>query len=163
MLCPCGSSVMYHECCEPLHQRSQYAATAEALMRSRYAAFVLQDIDYIVATTAPFQQDKLDKQAILAWSQQTDWVGLEVLNHTPKIGKRHAQVEFNAYFNVTDASAMRVRDDHHELSSFVKIGIDKAPKWYFLDPTVIMAVSQKQPCPCGSGEKYKRCCGVFLN
>ena len=38
------------------------ADTAEQLMRSRYCAFVLQHVEYIVATTAPFQQALLDKK-----------------------------------------------------------------------------------------------------
>jgi len=51
---------------------------------------------------------------------------------------------------------------HHELSTFVNIPTHGTSRWYFLDPTVVMPVTQKQPCPCGSGEKYKRCCGQFL-
>lgn len=53
---------------------------------------------------------------------------------------------------------------HHELSAFVKV-TDKAnndARWYFLDPTVSMTVTQKQPCICGSGEKFKRCCGAYI-
>lgn len=146
-------------------------------MRARYAAFVLQHIEYIVATTAPFQQPLLDTQAISDWAQQTDWAGLAVIKHTPKIGKRHAQVEFKAYFHLPNASVgystvldLTVLDKkgldskgvHHELSTFVNIPTHGTSRWYFLDPTVVMPVTQKQPCPCGSGEKYKRCCGQFL-
>ena len=153
------------------------ADTAEQLMRARYAAFVLQHVEYIFATTAPFQQPLLDTQAISDWAQQTDWAGLAVIKHTPKIGKRHAQVEFKAYFHLPNASVgystvldLTVLDKkgldskgvHHELSTFVNIPTHGTSRWYFLDPTVVMPVTQKQPCPCGSGEKYKRCCGQFL-
>lgn len=146
-------------------------------MRARYAAFVLQHVEYIVATTAPFQQALLDKKSIADWSQQTDWAGLEVINHLAKLGKRHAQVEFKAYFHLPNASTghsagldLAVLDKkgldskgvHHELSTFVNIPTQGTSRWYFLDPTVVMPVTQKQPCPCGSGEKYKRCCGQFL-
>lgn len=156
-LCPCCSTIPYADCCAPLHLGQKIADTAENLMRSRYCAFVLQKVDYIVATTAPFQQHLLDKLAISDWSQQTDWAGLKVIEHTPKIGKHHAQVEFQAYFNTPNG-----KDAHHELSTFVHMPTDGVNRWYFLDPTVPMSVSQKQPCPCGSGEKYKRCCGKFL-
>ena len=153
------------------------ADTAEQLMRARYAAFVLQHIEYIVATTAPFQQALLDKKSIADWSQQTDWAGLEVINHLAKLGKRHAQVEFKAYFHLPNASVgystvldLTVLDKkgldskgvHHELSTFVNIPTHGTSRWYFLDPTVVMPITQRQPCPCGSGEKYKRCCGQFL-
>lgn len=141
------------------------------LMRSRYAAFVLVLPDYIVATTLPAQQALLDKTAIKEWAIATDWAGLEIVQHIAKIGKRHAQVEFKAYFN-SEAGLQA----HHELSTFVAVsdknGSDittpvetlNAPtvKWYFLDPTLDMSVTQKQPCLCGSGEKFKRCCGQYV-
>ena len=151
-------------------------------MRARYAAFVLQHVEYIVATTAPFEQPLLDTQAISDWAQQTDWAGLEVVNHLAKLGKRHAQVEVKAYFHLPNAAAVHsagldlavldlaVLDSkgldskgvHHELSTFVNIPTHGTSRWYFLDPTVVMSVTQKQPCSCGSSEKYKRCCGQFL-
>ena len=180
--CPCGSTLSYADCCAPLHVGQKFADTAEQLMRSRYCAFVLQHVEYIVATTAPFEQPLLDTQAISDWAQQTDWAGLEVVNHLAKLGKRHAQVEFKAYFHLPNASAVHsagldlavldlaVLDSkgldskgvHHELSTFVNIPTHGNSRWYFLDPTVVMSVTQKQPCSCGSSEKYKRCCGQFL-
>lgn len=165
--CPCGSTLSYADCCAPLHMGQKIADTAEQLMRARYAAFVLQHVEYIVATTAPFQQPLLNTQAISDWAQQTDWAGLEVVNHLAKLGKRHAQVEFKAYFHLPDSSVLDLavldsKGVHHELSTFVNIPTHGTSRWYFLDPTVVMPVTQKQPCPCGSGEKYKRCCGQFL-
>lgn len=115
------------------------ADIAAQLMRSRYAAFVLQHVEYIVATTAPFQQPLLDTKAISDWAQHTDWAGLEVVNHLAKLGKRHAQVEFKAYFHLPNASVghsagldLAALDNkgldgkgvHHELSTFVNI-----PTW----------------------------------
>ena len=155
-VCPCritppsvstqDSSASYEDCCQPYHE-SLAAPDAERLMRSRYSAFVLQLPDYIVKTTVPAQQALLDSDAIAPWGKDTDWVG-----------KRHAQVEFKAYFH-TDNGVQA----HHELSGFVKItDKDKQARWYFIDPTVRMTVSQKQPCICGSGEKFKRCCGMYL-
>lgn len=82
-LCPCQSGRVYTECCAPFHAREAAAATAEELMRSRYSAYVLQEIDYIVDTTVPAQQNLLDKQDLAAWSQQTQWLGLKVIRHVP--------------------------------------------------------------------------------
>ena len=48
--CPCGSSLVYGSCCGPLHWATTRAETAEQLMRSRYTAFVLGDVDYLIAT-----------------------------------------------------------------------------------------------------------------
>jgi len=184
-ICPCQvnpdsdtvmSPVAYQDCCQPYHDAFYdddvdkvdgiKAETAERLMRTRYSAFVLIKPEYIVKTTLPAQQNLLDIKAIESWAKETDWAGLEIVEHTPKLGKRHAQVEFKAYFNTKDntASLEEKVQAHHELSAFVKV-TNKAnhdARWYFLDPTVAMTVSQKQPCICGSGEKFKRCCGVYL-
>lgn len=171
-LCPCRVSptlafltapVAYADCCQPYHDvldknddkvNNVKAESAERLMRTRYSAFVLQKADYIVKTTLPVQQALLDIKSIESWARETNWAGLEIVSHTAKLGKRHAQVEFKAYYTKHDGEQAA----HHELSSFVEVD----GRWYFLDPTVEMAISQKQPCICGSGEKFKRCCGVYL-
>ena len=175
--CPCqinpsssaiSSPLLYKDCCQPFHDRiydseDNKADTAERLMRTRYSAFVLVKPEYIVKTTLPTQQDFLDIEAIESWAKETDWAGLEIVTHTPKLGKRHAQVEFKAYFNTTDGKEQK-QQAHHELSAFVKTK-NKATNdasWYFLDPTVSISVTQKQPCICGSGEKFKRCCGAYI-
>ena len=179
-ICPCqinpasnanaiGVPLLYQDCCQPCHDRllnneadkidGAKTDSAERLMRSRYSAFVLVKPNYIVKTTIPAQQNLLDIKAIENWAKETDWAGLEIVTHTPKLGKRHAQVEFKAYFKTNENLQA-----HHELSAFVKV-IDKAnndARWYFLDPTVSMSVTQKQRCICGSGEKFKRCCGRFI-
>jgi SEC-C motif domain protein len=189
--CPCkinptaetaDAPLSYQDCCQPYHDAFYNGAfydddvdradgikaeTAERLMRTRYSAFVLVKPDYIVKTTVPAQQALLDVQAIESWAKESDWAGLEIVEHTPKLGKRHAQVEFKAYFKSAEETSGGLEEKtqaHHELSTFVKVK-DKANKdtrWYFLDPTVAMTVSQKQPCICGSGEKFKRCCGGYI-
>ena len=176
--CPCqmnpslddiSALLLYQDCCQPYHDSllsketdkadGIKAETAERLMRSRYSAFVLVKPNYIVKTTIPAQQNLLDIKAIENWAKETDWAGLEIVTHTPKLGKRHAQVEFKAYFKTNENLQA-----HHELSAFVKVTdkLNNDVRWYFLDPTVAMTVSQKQPCICGSGEKFKRCCGRFI-
>ncbi|MCU4564974.1 YchJ family protein [Acinetobacter sp. WU_MDCI_Abxc222] len=150
--CPCGKG-SYTQCCEPLHLGTAKALTAEQLMRSRYSAFALQQIGYIVQTTALGQQTALDKDAIAEWSKENQWLGLEVVNVNEKLDKTHAQVEFNAHYH--DGQKAQI---HHEVSHFVY----HQQKWFFLDPTVDMKVTMKQPCICGSGKKFKQCCAQFL-
>lgn len=181
-ICPCqinpsadkvDSPLTYQDCCQPYHDALSNenmneldvakAETAERLMRTRYSAFVLVKPDYIVKTTLPAQRALLDEKAIKTWAEETDWAGLEIVQHVPKLGKRHAQVEFKAYFNTSDDTSSQLQA-HHELSAFVKVK-DKSSKdarWYFLDPTVAMNMTQKQPCICGSGEKFKRCCMEYV-
>ncbi|PLT21385.1 YchJ family protein [Psychrobacter sp. MES7-P7E] len=184
--CPCqinptaetaDAPLSYQDCCKPYHDAFYNdevdkadgikAETAERLMRTRYSAFALVKPEYIVKTTMPAQQALLDVAAIESWAKETDWAGLEIVEHTPKLGKRHAQVEFKAYFKSPEETSGGLDEKiqaHHELSTFVKV-INRAnndARWYFLDPTVAMIVSQKQPCICGSGEKFKRCCGSYI-
>lgn len=151
-ICPCQSQRAYADCCQPFHRQEMWPADAEELMRSRYSAYTLQDIDYIVQTTVPSQQESLNTAAMQTWSRETDWRGLDVLSHVSGIGKNHAQVEFTAYFN----SGGKVQH-HHERSAFVKID----GRWYFIDPTVPLP-TMKQPCICGSAKKFKACCGQFF-
>ena len=150
--CPCQSGQPYADCCQPFHHNRVLPDSAEQLMRSRYSAYVLHDIDYIIATTVPAQQPLLDRADLQHWSDTTDWLGLTVLAHHPHLSKIHAQVEFEAHF-AADGEVQT----HHELSAFVTIG----GRWYFIDPTVPLP-GMKQPCICGSGKKFKACCGRFF-
>ena len=150
--CPCCSALPYRDCCLPPHL-GRPAADALALMRSRYAAYVLQLTDYIVATTVPAQQRLLDAAAIAAWSRESQWLGLEVFDFQTLPGGRHALVDFAARFADADGQ----EQTHHELSAFVRSG----GRWYFIDPTVSLPAPQT-PCFCGSGRKFKSCCGRFF-
>ncbi len=48
--CPCGKAKPYAECCGVFHKGLAEAPDAESLMRSRYSAFAVGDIDYLVRT-----------------------------------------------------------------------------------------------------------------
>lgn len=160
--CPCGSLASYADCCQPCHQQTALPQTAEQLMRSRYSAYALlarqpERLDYLIHTTVPAQRALLDQKAMKHWGTTTDWAKLDILNHWPKQGKHHAEVEFKAYFHRPEGLQY-----HHERSAFVRIVENNTSRWYFLDPTVPVTLTQKQPCLCGSGEKFKHCCGKYL-
>ena len=95
--CACGSGQLLSACCALLHT-GQNALSAEQLMRSRYSAYVLGNIDYIVQTTAPALQALLDVPAITAWSAQNQWQALSINRVQAKANSRHAQVAFTAAF-----------------------------------------------------------------
>lgn len=151
--CPCGSDRPYAQCCQPLHQGSTFAQTAEQLMRSRYSAFALGLTDYIKNTTLPAQQPFLDMAGIEQWAASCRFTALEILStEAGQSGDASGKVEFIAQFyleNVKDLQA------HHELSSFKQC----QKRWYFIDPNVNKSPQRNDPCPCGSGRKYKKCCG----
>ena len=152
ILCPCQSGKSYTDCCQPFHLHQMIPDSAEKLMRSRYTAYTQVNIPYIVETTVPAQQPLLDQQAMQLWEDETDWAGLKIISHQPFVSKIHSWVEFKAFFNIENGI-----DAYHERSLFVLI----SGRWYFVDPTVPLP-SQKQPCVCGSGKKFKHCCGAWL-
>lgn len=108
--CPCGSGRPYTACCGPCHAGTP-AATAEALMRSRYSAYVLGLADYLLATWHP---DTRPASLDLAADGNTKWLGLEVKNHR-SLDADHATVEFVARYRIA-GRGQRL----HEQSRFVR-------------------------------------------
>ncbi|WP_405926199.1 YchJ family protein [Streptomyces sp. NBC_00035] len=72
--CPCGLPRTYEECCGRFHSGAAAAPTAEALMRSRYAAFVRQDEKYLLRTWHP-----RTRPASVDFDPGMRWTGLEIL------------------------------------------------------------------------------------
>lgn len=159
-ICPCGSGKDYTDCCEPLLLGSQAAATAEALMRSRYSAYVKTQIDYIYETTHATQRSKFNREESLAWSRNTDWQSLEILRTEAGSPEDDSGVvEFIARYREKGKAVQ-----HHEVADFTK----EDGRWYFLDghapkPEQVVRkgpkIGRNDACPCGSGKKYKKCCG----
>ena len=91
--CPCGRGLPYAECCSPAHQ-GQASATAEALMRSRYSAFALDDDAYVLRTWHPHT-----RPAAIEPDPGLRWVGLDILESSGG-GMFDAEgvVEFRAHF-----------------------------------------------------------------
>jgi SEC-C motif-containing protein len=124
-------------------------------MRSRYSAYVLGDIDYLLATTLPAQQSDLDRSAIEQWSAQSTWLGLEVESSQVIGGQpEHAFVTFIARWHDSHGE-----HSHRERSAFVQ----NSGRWYFIDPTVGLHAGRNDPCPCASGQKFKKCCSAYLS
>lgn len=150
--CPCGSGEQYQLCCQRLHTGTP-APDAERLMRSRYSAYALGLIDYLVSSTLPAQQSQLDRQAMEQWSCASNWLGLEVELASPvDQHTARAKVTFIAHWADPDGQ----RHSHRECSDFVK----KQEHWFFIDPNHPVKAGRNDPCPCGSGRKFKQCCSL---
>jgi len=117
--CPCGSGQSYSCCCGPCHA-GQPAATAEALMRSRYSAYVRGLEPYLLATWHSSTRPPLLN---LADEPQPRWLGLEVRRHA-LTGEHSAMVEFVARYKLA-GRAHRL----HECSRFLRT----TGQWYYLD------------------------------
>ena len=120
--CPCGRGPNSPLCCGRYH-RGDAAPDAEALMRSRYSAFVVGDADYLLASWHPRTRPEalsLDEPA----GQRTQWLGLSVKQHRIT-GTDSAEVAFVARYKVGGGSAVRLV----EHSRFGRID----GRWYYLD------------------------------
>jgi SEC-C motif domain protein len=156
--CPCGSGNEYNVCCEPIITGKRTAETAEQLMRARYAAHVKVEIDFLFDSTHPDHQEGYDHKGTRTWAENSEWHGLEIL-HTVQggPGDEKGEVEFIARFRDKDG----VRN-HHERAQFKRQG----QQWRFADgfpvksrPLSSSKIGRNDPCSCGSGQKYKKCCG----
>ncbi|MDB4958226.1 MAG: motif domain protein [Myxococcales bacterium] len=127
-------------------------------MRSRYTAYVRGEIDYLLTTHDASSRASVDREAIARWSRETQWLGLEIrdVRDGGELDERGV-VEFIAR-GVTAGRPFA----QHERSQFRKH--DGA--WFYVDGKAIRepvqaiaTAGRNEPCPCGSGKKYKRCHG----
>lgn len=157
--CPCGSGNDYTACCEPIITGKVLAETAEQLMRARYSAHVKVDVDFIYASTHPDYREGYDHKGTKTWAENSEWLGLEILATTA--GDPHdetGEVEFIARFRNKDGARR-----HHECGLFKR----EKKKWLFTEgkmvkprPLSVDKIGRNEPCHCGSGKKYKKCCGA---
>ena len=121
MLCPCNPNKKYNDCCQKAHKNINTITTAEALMRSRYSAFVLANIEYLQkshhSSTRPSNKGKKE---IELWTKSVNWLKLEVLKATKDT------VEFKAFFMENGAI-----NEIHENSKFCK----ENGHWVYLGAT----------------------------
>jgi SEC-C motif-containing protein len=156
--CPCGSGATEAACCGPILAGAP-APTALALMRSRYTAYVRGAIDHIVATHAAETRDGVDRDAASRWSRESQWLGLEIVA-TQAGGPTDDEgtVEF-----IVRCVVRGTPYTQRERSKFRRTD----GRWYYVDGVTISEATRRaaapgrnDPCPCGSGMKYKRCHGA---
>ncbi len=150
-VCPCGSQRKYNSCCGVYLDGKKIPASPEALMRSRYAAYSLANIEYIKKTMRGKPLIGFDEAEAIRWAKSAVWLGLRIVQTSLKqddIG----YVEFIAQFMEGD----KIKSIH-ETSEFHRE--DEA--WFYVDgvqqPTTNVTVSRNMPCPCGSQKKFKNC------
>lgn len=148
--CPCQSGQLYQECCAPFHHNQRDADTAEKLMRSRYSAFCLGLVDYLIETLHPSKRHPDEREALNRSIAETQWLGLKILDH--KQAGDLAEVEFVAFYQ-DDDKAGQLR----ERSRFSR----EAGRWFYHDGLFLPPIKQgrNDPCFCGSGKKFKHCHG----
>jgi SEC-C motif-containing protein len=158
--CQCGSNKSFSECCEPFLNGIANAPTAEALMRARYSAYTMANIDFIERTIHSSARAEFDRESARKWAEGSQWHTLEILKTTGgQEQDTEGSVEFIATYSQKDEEVR-----HHEISTFRK----DAGVWTFVDGRMVhQPFRRDQPkigrndlCHCGSGKKYKKCCGL---
>ena len=109
--CPCGSGRVLEACCGRFHAGAP-APDAEALMRSRYSAYVLGLEDYLLTTWRPATRPAALELDV---TPRPQWLGLAVKSHAP-LDASHATVEFVARYKL-NGCALRL----HETSRFEQV------------------------------------------
>jgi len=144
--CYCKSGLNFTECCEPILRVQKVATTALSLMRSRYSAYCLGDVNYLQATTHDHTWSDEELKFIQDWADNSFWQHLEIVDFNDEM------VEFKAYYIFDKKQHL-----HHEKSTFVKIN----DMYKYVDGEIYedkVAFTKNEKCICGSGLKYKRCC-----
>lgn len=155
--CPCGSGRAYADCCEPYVTGAAPAPTAEALMRSRYSAYAVGNLDHLERTQLAGDWDRASAET---WSRNSQWLGLDVLaTEAGGPDDQEGSVEFVARF-----AMQGVPQEHREAARFGRVD----GKWMYVEGEVsggqpvrreAPKIGRNEPCPCGSGKKFKKCCG----
>lgn len=182
--CPCGSQHDYQHCCQPLLLKQQKAGSAASLMRSRFTANVVGDLDYLKHTWWPGNCPELSDDPDMRWLSltinqaaikpvQTSVLTAEELvelklNQLMPDQYRLDWVSFTAIFQ-DNAGEVATFGQLSETSRFIWLA-DNVPeassqwcaRWLYLDGDAdwqALQPTRNQICPCGSGLKFKRCCG----
>ncbi|CBG88532.1 YchJ family protein [Citrobacter rodentium] len=148
-LCPCGSAVEYSLCCHRYVSGEQVAPDPSHLMRSRYCAFVMKDADYLIRTWHPACQAAAFRDDIVAGFASTEWLGLTLFEHIRSEDDKTGYVSFVARYREHGKTGAII-----ERSRFIK----ENGEWYYIDGTRPQ-FGRNDACPCGSGKKFKKCCG----
>lgn len=158
--CPCGSRKEFEQCCGPLIAGAA-APTAEALMRSRYTAFTQGNLDYIDTTHASDMAEPFDRSEGQTMVDDFKWRGLEIVRlKDGGPADQTGEVEFTAKFRHNGQMGL-----HHERATFKR----EEGRWVYVDgelnpkPQTVVRdsrIGRNDPCPCGSGKKYKKCHGA---
>ena len=127
-------------------------------MRARYSAFVTHAIDFVVSSTHSRTRKDVDLDFVREWSETSTWRGLHIIE-TKAVNENKAFVSFEAQFTQNGEDHL-----HREKSLFER----ENGHWRFVsgedlkNPTVRYEMplpGRNDPCPCGSGKKFKKCHG----
>lgn len=127
--CYCGSNKPFTDCCEPIINGQCRAKKAEQLMRSRYSAYVVADINYLLNSHHKLTRPTKDRKSILKWAKSVNWLKLEVLKIEKGLAyDTEGYVEFKAFYEEKGKVECMHENSYFEKESnlwFYKSGVHK--------------------------------------
>ncbi len=167
--CPCGQLSPYTDCCGPFLRGTAYPDTAEELMRSRFSAHVKKNWGYLLKTLCA---EERKHESVKEIDSGVTWTRLDVVSTSQgEIDDANGEVEFAAHFHQGDEQ----EQVHREKAKFIR----ESGRWVYTaeqsdveepanmetpEPVKTFVreqpkVGRNDPCTCGSGKKFKKCCG----
>ena len=155
MNCYCDSGLAFGECCQPFLTHQRRPETPVQLMRSRYSAFCQEDARYLHITWHSSMRTQNSVEQIQGAFRHTRWCKLSIEESVIDENGTHGSVSFRAYYFEREKLGVL-----HESSRFE----EENGEWRYLDGIIYhdsgrLSLGKNAPCFCGSGSKFKRCCG----
>ncbi len=143
-----------------MSEAKTWPTSPRELLDARYQAFVDGDVDFILETVHPEKKRKHDRKTIEAWSRNATWKGIRVEKEDGEKEGRRAWITFSLEYEEGGRAI-----DHRERAEFRM----REGRWFYYDSKFPRGepvkrepgkVGRNDPCPCGSGKKFKKCCGA---
>ncbi len=167
--CPCGQLSPYTDCCGPYLRGTAYPDTAEELMRSRFSAHVKKNWGYLLKTLCAGERKN---ESLKEMDSGANWTRLNVSSTAKgEVGDTQGEVVFTAHFHQGDAgeqvhreTAQFIRENGRWVYTAEKSDVEQPEDLEGPEPVQTFVrdqpkVGRNDPCSCGSGKKYKKCCG----
>ena len=159
MLCPCGSTLLFNNCCQLYISHKKNPSSPEQLMHSRFSAYAIKGGQYIFDTYDSASQLKQSVDEIQSWADECAWIALKIHEAKQEI------VEFSAYYIIENTL--------YELRERSNFALEQG-LWRYIDGditghTEIKSIKRNEICPCNDfptawsakkGKKFKHCCAT---
>lgn len=156
-LCPCGSNQPYIDCCQLVHADIKCASLPEQIIRARFAAMSMGNMDFFAESIVEEHRHLLDGDRVLKEIRRLEFHSVEIrkverkglLRRRATVYSRHARSKHGVIATHTERTYLR-----RESRAWRVENIEINPP-----ADAVSKIGRNVSCPCGSGRKYKRCCG----
>ena len=126
--CPCTSKKPYDRCCGPFIAGTALPDTAEQLMRSRFSAYALGKVEYLIQTRPEAKRAEEDREELKVYCKSVSCVGLKIVaKEKGAKGDETGVVTFHASLQANGHRSL-----HIETSNFER----ENGRWVYVDGIV---------------------------